>query len=226
MIFSDPKMIAIYQAPLPVVEDLRYGLGYIPDAPAVASIGGVGRMVTKPRTGNCWHGLFFDVTNIGKKTVNIRAIKTGSSPEPPTPVREDRMTCSLYSCEGSSAGKELDETHWTQIGNQRSLQLPIVAYGEPDAYYGAVPMSAPVKVAPGETKGFCIFSDSWRGVVLRAQLGSKFEPGEATDEDANLRLGAGLLPVNDGGFRDGMFTQVYSDSCADAFVGAIEYDLE
>jgi hypothetical protein len=209
-----------------VVEDLRHGLGYAPDVPTEASVGGVGRLVTKARTGNCWHGLFFDVTNIGKKTVSIKAIKTGSSPEPPTPVREDRMTVGVYMCEGSAAGKELDDDKWTQIGSQRNVQLPVVAYGEPDAYYGALPIGSPIKIAPGDTKGFCIFGDSWRGVVLRAQLGSKFVAGEATDEDANIRLGAGLLPVNDGGFRDGMFTKVYSDSCADAFVGAIEYELE
>eukprot|EP00285_Hemiselmis_virescens_P013849 CAMPEP_0173409252 /NCGR_PEP_ID=MMETSP1356-20130122/71711_1 /TAXON_ID=77927 ORGANISM="Hemiselmis virescens, Strain PCC157" /NCGR_SAMPLE_ID=MMETSP1356 /ASSEMBLY_ACC=CAM_ASM_000847 /LENGTH=281 /DNA_ID=CAMNT_0014370687 /DNA_START=3 /DNA_END=844 /DNA_ORIENTATION=+ len=204
---------------LPVVEDLRLG-GAPPDLPEKATVGGIGRMVTKPRTGNCWHGLFFDIENIGTRVVTIKAIKTGGSPEPPSPVREDRMACMVYACDGSAAGKELNGDHWTQVGIGRKLQLPVVAYGEPDAYYGALPLTSSLRIEPGAIKGVCIFTDSWRGVVLRAKLGSRFEPGETTDEDENLRLGAGLLPVNDGGFEDGMFKEVYSQACGDAFVGA------
>jgi hypothetical protein len=30
--------------------------------------GAVGRLVTQPRTGNCWHGLFFDIENVGSES--------------------------------------------------------------------------------------------------------------------------------------------------------------
>uniref|UniRef100_A0A7S0U5A2 Uncharacterized protein n=1 Tax=Hemiselmis andersenii TaxID=464988 RepID=A0A7S0U5A2_HEMAN len=210
---------------LPVVEDLRLSSGP-PDQPERASEGGLGRMVTKARTGNCWHGIFFDIENIGDRPLSVKAIKTGSSPEPPAPVREDRMACMVFLCEGSAAGKEMDVSHWKQVGVGRQIQLPTVSYGEPDAYYGAVPLSSPIRIEAGGTKGVCVFTDSWRGVVLRAKLGSRFEAGETTDEDEHIRLGAGLLPVNDGGFEDGMFKEVYSEQCGDAFVGAIEYELE
>lgn len=50
---------------LPTVEALQ-NAEYSPDLPETPELtGGIGRMVTQSRTGNCWHGLFFDIENIG-----------------------------------------------------------------------------------------------------------------------------------------------------------------
>ena len=95
-----------------------------------------------------------------------------------------------------------------------------------EAFYGPLPMEAePITIKAGTSRGFCVFASSWRGVVLRSNLGSTFAPGDATEENEHLILRAGLLPKNDRLFEDTMFTEVYHEEKANAFVGAIGYKL-
>jgi hypothetical protein len=63
--------------------------------------GSTRRLVTQPRTGNCWHGIFFDI-HAKTKPVTVTAIRTASSPEGAAPVREDYMDLSVYTCDGRS----------------------------------------------------------------------------------------------------------------------------
>lgn len=185
------------------------------------------RLFTQPRTGNCWHGLYFDVEALGAG-VTVTGLRTASSPEYSGPLREDRININLYVCtEGSAVGRERKPDAWQLIGSVKGVQLPVVAYGEAEeAFYGPLPLREPIHIPAGETRGFCVFTTSWRGVVLRAKLGSRFLPGDVTDEDGHVRLRAGLLPKNDRGFEDTMFTEIYSDHTADAFVGILEYNID
>lgn len=183
------------------------------------------RFVTEPRTGNCWHGIIFDV-QAKDHDINVVSINTASSPESQGPVREDKMNVQLYVCSASSVGNHKNPDVWTKIGSGRGVQLPVVAYGEMEAFYGPVPMeSGPIKIKAGESRGFCVFSSSWRGVVLRSNLGSTFTAGDITEENEHMTLKAGLLPKNDRLFEDTMFAEVYHESKANAFVGAIGYTL-
>ena len=49
--------------------------------------------------------------------------------------------------------------------------------------------------------------------------------GELTGENEHLSLHAGILPKNDEGYADTMFTKVHQPVMANAFVGAIEYTV-
>ncbi|EKX47140.1 hypothetical protein GUITHDRAFT_137739 [Guillardia theta CCMP2712] len=73
------------------------------------------RFITQTRTGNCWHGLFFEI-EAKSKGVTITSINTASSPEHFGPIREDKMNVWFYTCEGSCKDKELDPSAWTMIG--------------------------------------------------------------------------------------------------------------
>ena len=131
---------------------------------------GTRRFVAQPRTGNCWHGIYFDIQSKGSP-LTVTSIRTASSPEGSAPIREDHMDLFVYTCDGSAQGKELMPEAWTMQGELRTTQLPVVSYGESEPFYGAVPLNVPLKVDAGGTIGVCIFASSWRGVVLRAKLG-------------------------------------------------------
>jgi len=170
---------------------------------------GTSRFVAQPRTGNCWHGLYFDI-QAKDKPITVTAIRTASSPEGSAPIREDKMNLFIYTCEGSVVGQELVQDAWTLRGEEMGIQLPVVSYGESDPFYGSVPLDTPIKIAKGATVGICLFSSSWRGVILRAKLGEAtgWQTGEVTDENDDLSLHAGVLPRNDEAYADTMFTKV------------------
>mmetsp|Transcript_12477 Transcript_12477/g.29488 ORF Transcript_12477/g.29488 Transcript_12477/m.29488 type:complete len:376 (+) Transcript_12477:267-1394(+) len=188
---------------------------------------GTDRFTAQTRTGNCWHGLYFELEAKDKDIV-ITSINTASSPEVHVgPLREDRMNLVFYTRDGTCVGNEKNQDGWTMLGRERDIQLPAVAYGELEASYGPLPMGqSPLRVAAGTRRGFCVFSSSWRGVVLRSKLGDRFVPGEVTDENEHLKLCAGLLPRNDQLYDDTMFTDIYSEDIANAFVGSIDYRVE
>ena len=95
------------------------------------------------------------------------------------------------------------------------IQLPVVSYGDSEPFYGSVPLDRPLQIKAGGTVGVCIFCSSWRGVVLRAKLGEAtgWQPGDLTDENEDLSLHAGILPRNDEGYQDTMFTKVCVCMC-------------
>lgn len=175
--------------------------------PELAS--GTSRFVAQARTGNCWHGLYFDI-HAKDKPITVTAIRTASSPEGSAPIREDKMDLFIYTCDGSMVGQELQQDAWTLRGEEVGVQLPVVAYGESDPFYGAVPLDKPIIIKKGATVGVCLFSNSWRGVVLRAKLGEAagWQAGEVTDENDDLSIHAGVLPRNDEAYADTMFTKV------------------
>ena len=174
---------------------------------------GANRFVAQPRTGNCWHGLYFDI-HAKDKPITVTAIRTASSPEGSAPIREDKMNMFVYSCDGSTVGQELVQEVWTQCGEEMGIQLPVVGYGDSEPFYGSVPLDKPLEIKAGGTVGVCLFTSSWRGVVLRAKLGEAtgWQPGDLTDEDEHISLHAGILPRNDDGYQDTMFTKVRSCS--------------
>ena len=172
---------------------------------------GAKRFVAQPRTGNCWHGIYFDI-HAKDAPITVTAIRTASSPEGSAPVREDKMNIYVYACEGSAVGQELTSAAWEMRGSELGIQLPVVSYGESEPFYGAVPLDSPIHIKAGGTMGVCLFTSSWRGVVLRAKLGeaTNWQPGEVTDENSDISLHAGLLPRNDDAYLDTMFTKVLS----------------
>ena len=122
------------------------------------------------------------------------------------------MNLYVYSCDGSTVGQELNPGAWTPRGEELGIQLPVVSYGDSEPFYGSVPLDHPIQIKAGGTVGVCIFSSSWRGVILRAKLGEAtgWQPGDVTDENEDLSLHAGILPRNDEGYQDTMFTKVRS----------------
>lgn len=188
---------------------------------------GANRFVAQPRTGNCWHGLYFDI-HAKDKPITVTAVRTASSPEGSAPIREDKMNLWVYTCEGSMVGQELSQEAWTLRGEELGIQLPVVSYGESEPFYGAVPLNDPLEIKAGGTVGVCLFASSWRGVVLRAKLGEAagWKAGDVTDENSDLSLHAGILPKNDDMYADTMFTKLYKPIMANAFVGAIEYTVK
>jgi hypothetical protein len=52
----------------------------------------------------------------------------------------------VYACDGSSIGQEKSQDAWTLRGEQSRCQLPVVAYGESEPFYGAVPLDKPFTI--------------------------------------------------------------------------------
>jgi hypothetical protein len=129
----------------------------------------------------------------------------------------DPLSISLFVCEGTSLGKELNESAWEMLGHEDNVTLPRIngkedwegqwreqwkqdaskesflagewIYPEKqEPIYQRVPMDREITLHKGERKGFLIHSSCEVGVANRWPPGLGFALGEETDADKYVRL--------------------------------------
>ena len=128
----------------------------------------------------------------------------------------DPMTVSLYTCDGSSASKELNASAWERIGHEEDVRLPRINGKEDwegqwreqwqddpangpgagdwiyperqEPVYASVPMDHPLVLQKGERRGFLIHTSCVVGVANRWPTGMGFRVGDKTDADEHVQL--------------------------------------
>ena len=71
-------------------------------------------------------------------------------------------------CDGSARGAETDAARWRRVGGGGApLTLPLLSWMDAAPAYGALPLDAPVPLAPGATVGVCVRTGDVQGLALR-----------------------------------------------------------
>ena len=137
-------------------------------------------------------GVFFDIVNTSATTINVRKILAGA--------KGGERTAVLYSCQGGSAGKEMDKQRWRDVWRGTLLENK------------STPMDVNVFVGPKQRIGFLLHSDVYALWHSESNHGAsdgylRIEPGLRSSEKRQCS------PFQTGYLSDDKAT----------FAGAVEY---
>jgi len=178
-------------------------------------------LITRPRTSNCWYGVFFDLVSKSGK-LKIHDIQSGCS----SLAQDVELDLQVWKCtKGSFLGNENDPSAWKCLGKRKQV-MNVIEFEQGEftiktELYKSFPLDEPIPLDDGETVGILLYTDSPFGLVLRGGFGPEgiknaFDIGGVTDYTLDLEIRAGP-PCSEKIFV------AEQNAHARAFVGAIGY---